>query len=314
MCSKAAISNWILAFALVCLAACDGGEEARALERIERLAFVPAGRSVLLPATSPVDCSTPEPLLVDRFEVTREEWKRWIGKLPKGDPALSSLEFWDDPDVELHPATGMTLGEARAFADDQGMRLPTAREWIRIAVGTRCQYYPWGHKPAVLAANTDDLNLGRLTPVGTFEAGSTPLGVYDLHGNAAEWVEEPIVHVTVPEEKGVNDTRTWAMGGSFHSRTRATYEFDDPGGTVAYNALLLDPRTRDAEVGLRLVAEAEAWLREESRRWSDDHATRERLECVGRRWGRSAAPLLRRLVEEDGAAPGLQSLLDGAEA
>src|SRR6185295_18284062 len=87
----------------------------------------------------------------------------------------------------------MTLPEARAFADSRGMRLLTAREWIRIACGTRALPYPWGGTEASSVANTLNLGVGRPLPVGTFEQGRTPLSTYDMAGNVWEWVEEPIL-------------------------------------------------------------------------------------------------------------------------
>jgi formylglycine-generating enzyme required for sulfatase activity len=259
--------------------------------------------------SSPVDCSTAIPLLVDRFEVTRREWRVWLeaGQVPEG--SAECLEFWSDQAPSL-PATGMTLAEASDFAAAQDMRLPTAREWIRTAVGTRRQLFPWGPSPRESVANTLDLGLRRLAPVGTFEAGSTPSGIYDLLGNAAEWVTGAIR----PASSSPIDERAWVLGGSYLDRRRPVYRFSaDVEGFVIYNSSLLDPRSRSKDVGLRLVAEAEGWLRRASRAWPVDGLTELRLELVGRRWGGAAIPLLLRLAAEAQAAPGLQALLRGAQ-
>jgi len=302
-----------LAFALLfLLAACDGGNRERALSRLERLAFVPAGSCVLFAGTShAVDCSTDRPLLVDRFEVTQREWLEWLDELPADDPAQKCLEFWNRTGP-TYPATGMNLAEARAFAADQGMRLPTAREWIRIAAGSRAQYWPWG-SPRRSVSNTLELGLERPAPVGTFEAGRTSAGVYDMVGNAAEWVVDRITGSAQAGEGPAQDDRVWVMGGGYLSYKRETYGFDPQTEQVVFNARLTDPRARSEEVGLRLVADAESWLPLGASAWGDDGAARARLRAVGRSWGRGAVPLLRRLAEEEGAPPALVQLLAGAE-
>ncbi|MCB9915729.1 MAG: SUMF1/EgtB/PvdO family nonheme iron enzyme [Planctomycetes bacterium] len=292
------------------LASCGGSGEGPSLARLERLAFQPEGGCVLFAGTpARIDCSGTRPLLLDRYEVTRSEWSRWTASDDVEARGAAALAFWHDL-TPSHPATGMTLGEAEAFAADEGMRLPTAAEWIRAAVGSRAQGWPWGPYPALSAANTLDLGLDRLAPVGTFETGTTALGVFDLLGNAAEWTTE---RLPVDGELERGDERVWALGGSFRRYKRETYEAG-PDGRPRFNAELVDPDQRGDDLGFRLVADAETWLREQAPRWTDGAAVRTRLVAVGRAWGRSAVPLLRRLSQEPGAAPGLAALLEGALA
>ncbi|MAF67059.1 MAG: hypothetical protein CMJ84_15555 [Planctomycetes bacterium] len=311
--SLASLIGGILCGALACGVAPDS--EARAgpatldpLARLERLAFVPAAECVVLGALPPgVDCSNPAPLLVDRFEVTRGEWRAWVAASPsEADPLLvAGMEPWAAGDLR-RPATWMSLAEARAFASDQGMRLPSAREWVRLAAGTRSQPWPWGTTAARSVSNSLELGLGRLAPVGTFERGCTSGGIHDLIGNAAEWVEGTLGEDSRPD-------RTWSAGGSFLSRSRPLHAPGpaQPGG-VAFCAWSVDPAHRGRDLGLRLVADAEEFLRATAPRWEASGRTREHLVAIGRRWGRPAAPLLERLAGEDGAPAGLAALLSGA--
>lgn len=301
----------VLALASVPGLSCSGAPDGSStlLARLERMAFVPPGTCVLLPDTLRVDCSTQRALLVDRFEITRGEWLAWLDERGEDVPARRSLAFWPKGPALLHPATGMTLEEARAFAAGEGLRLLTAREWVRVAVGTRAQEWPWGPFPAKSVTNTLDLRLSRLAPVGTFESGSTSLGVYDLLGNAAEWVEG-----LIPAPDGrTTDERTWVMGGSYLSHKRPIY-LPEKGDAlqVGFNAVVLDPRARTRDVGFRVAAEAREWLLAHAADLPVGASARERLEAIGARWGRSAVPLLRELAEGS-PAPSLARLLAGAQ-
>jgi formylglycine-generating enzyme required for sulfatase activity len=265
---------------------------------------------LLFPFTlTPVDCGAPEDLLVDAFEVTRGEWESALSS-KRLDPQASQARdlFWSEPAPNL-PATGMTLSEAQAFAGHEGMRLPTAKEWVRIAAGRRGQEYPWTTVSHASVANTAELGLGRLAAVGTFHAGRTPSGVHDLCGNASEWVTAVEgLSAGVPKGPG-----TWVMGGSFLSRQRATYAFDSNArGGVSYNAIQLDPGHRGADVGFRIVANAEDWLRKRAPLWSTDGAGLERLRRVGRKWGPGAISLLERLAQETESGTAFEALLEGA--
>jgi hypothetical protein len=86
----------------------------------------------------------------------------------------------------------MTLDEARRFATARGMRLPSSVEWIYLACGPRAGEWPWGATPRESVANTAELRLGGSAPVGSFESGRTPGGLYDLLGNVWEWTEPPL--------------------------------------------------------------------------------------------------------------------------
>ncbi|MDP6764169.1 MAG: SUMF1/EgtB/PvdO family nonheme iron enzyme [Planctomycetota bacterium] len=296
--------------ALICGSLACGVEQVADddLARLERLAFVPAAECVVPGALPPgIDCSNPAPLLVDRFEVTRGEWLAWASTRPRalGSLLTERMEDWADGDLD-RPATWMDLAEARAFAAGEDMRLPTAREWVRLAAGTRSQPWPWGTTAAASVANSMELGLRRLAPVGTFERGCTSGGVHDLIGNAAEWVEGCLGESARPD-------RTWVAGGSFlsHSRPLHAPEPQAPGG-VAFCARSVDPAHRGRDLGLRLVVEAEEYLRSRAQAWSALDRADERLQAVGRRWGRPATTLLERLAAEPGAPEGLAALLAGA--
>ena len=292
-----------------CKPASEGGD---ALRRLERLAFVPAGECWI---TSSLPCGNPRPLVCDRYEVTRADWLAFVERegLEQDDAVRALQRAWGDDDRE-HPASFVDLTDARAYAAEAGMRLPTAAEWLRIACGTRRQRWPWGSYRADSVANTLELGLGAASAVGTFEQGRTPLGVYDLLGNVAEWVEGRLPEPVGPDGEARRDGLAWAMGGSYLTRSRPLYDLR--GGEVWLNHEELGEAHRALGVGLRCVADAEAWLRAHAGRFGTSDDALERLRAIGRAWGTAPVELLERLAAEDGLVraerQALGALLEGA--
>ncbi|MDE0892272.1 MAG: SUMF1/EgtB/PvdO family nonheme iron enzyme [Planctomycetota bacterium] len=281
-------------------------EQERALARLERLVFVPEAVCVLgtsgLPTRSGLDCSNSHSLLVDRYEVTRLEWMDYLSRqvTPVDSAGEAHWAAWGSAGATL-PATFMSLAEANDFAESEGMRVPSEREWLRISAGTRGQRWPWGTSSVRSVANTMDLGLHAALGVGTFEAGASPSGVYDLVGNAREW--------TVPGQASL-DGMTQAMGGSWLSRQRALFDWSTQQGLTT-SSLELGVSHRAVDVGVRLVADASTFLESESSKWGADPAARARVRAVGRRWGPAAVELLK--LELGEGSDGIAWLLEGAE-
>ncbi len=103
------------------------------------------------------------------------------------------------------PVVGVTWYAARAYClwlsllegEANRYRLPTEVEWEWAAggkqrtIGQKARVYPWPDtkgKPTSMLANHDRI-VGATTPVGSYPAGATPEGLYDMAGNVYEWME-----------------------------------------------------------------------------------------------------------------------------
>lgn len=275
---------------------------------------------VALPALDgpPIVCENSRALLIDRFEVGRDEWRRWyLSQTGAKDPLLlDAMSGWTSESGDW-PASFMNLDEARRFAASRGMRLLTACEWIRAACGPRRHPWPWGYSSQSSTANTLDLDLKirRLVATGTFEQGKSPQSIYDLLGNVWEWVDEPI---GVAADSA--SSMSWAMGGSYLSMPRRSIELVeefDPATRRqiqrwAFHQQDLHVASRSSDVGLRCAADAAEYLWEHAGDFGASDAARLRLIEIGRAWGRASVPLLEELAARPSSPRSLAWLLDGA--
>ena len=128
----------------------------------------------------------------DKYEVTNARYRQCVeggGCTPPKDRLM-----FEDPQRAQHPVTNITWGQARAFCQWQGKRLPTEAEWEKAARGTDGRRYPWGNNEEVLKRHmrkeelTADASGAELA--GRQTATASPYGVFDLIGSVSEWVKD----------------------------------------------------------------------------------------------------------------------------
>lgn len=123
-----------------------------------------------------------------------DEGRRWLEYEKANQPEYWNDRKWRCPNA---PVVGVAWYEAYAFTqwltvkNDDGYkyRLPDENEWEAAASGFKQRKYSWGNDWDVNKCNSNEIKLGRISPVGIFQRSDTPEPecVSDLSGNVCEW-------------------------------------------------------------------------------------------------------------------------------
>jgi len=192
------------------------------------MAHIPAGESVFVMGSDPGEGDydeEPEHMAylsayeIDLYEVTNSEFADFINAYgsitsPEGYEMLDADDpdrhiFWDgtswyaEAGYADHPVIEVSWYGAKTYCEYNGKRLPTEAEWEKAARGG-CEVggapgacedpadersYPWGEGIDCEHANYSGC-VGDTTPVGSYPAGVSPYGLYDMAGNVWEWVAD----------------------------------------------------------------------------------------------------------------------------
>jgi formylglycine-generating enzyme required for sulfatase activity len=93
-----------------------------------------------------------------------------------------------DTGFERHPVVEPSWVGARDYCASFGKRLPTEAEWEKAARGTDARPYPWGSELPTANRARFGLGYNQTTNVDAFPEGRSAYGVWDMAGNAWEWV------------------------------------------------------------------------------------------------------------------------------
>jgi formylglycine-generating enzyme required for sulfatase activity len=205
------------------------------------------------------------PVAMGRYPVTVGEWRAFVQATGW---RTSGEVDWDAPgfaQTDRHPVVGVNWFDAIRYvrwlseATGKSYRLPSEAEWeYACRAGTKTAF-SFGDTITTDQANYDGnftYNGGPrgvyrrgTTPVGTFPAN--PWGLYDMHGNVWEWVQD-VVHDNY--EGAPLDGSAWEEGGDQARRVLR-------GGSWLYNPRYLRSALRNGFsaalsndiVGLRVV-------------------------------------------------------------
>lgn len=98
--------------------------------------------------------------------------------------------YLTDHEADL-PATHLSWQLADEFARWMGFRLPSEAEWVKAARGTDKRVFPWGNEyPDDTFAGYGAGMACHTGPVDAFSNGRSPYGIYNMAGNAYEFVAD----------------------------------------------------------------------------------------------------------------------------
>jgi len=150
---------------------------------------------------------------IDRFPVTNVEYEQFILATSHRAPFVSR-EMWKSyglihpyttvtrflwrnkhfpPGRGRHPVVLASMDDAAAYCEWRGkqqgrvLRLPNEKEWEKAARGTSGNRFPWGNEFDASRLNSADEGPYDTMPVGQFQQGVSPYGVYDMAGMVFEW-------------------------------------------------------------------------------------------------------------------------------
>nr|MBA3805602.1 SUMF1/EgtB/PvdO family nonheme iron enzyme [Acidobacteriota bacterium] len=169
---------------------------------------------------------TLKPFFIDTYEVTNEEYEKFIRETDNLPPPTWTNKTYP-AGTARKPVTNVGWDEARAYAAWAGKRLPTEEEWEFAARGTDGRRYPWGNVWQTGMANAGGATSG-IAEVGTYK-GTSPFGTFDMAGNVWEWTDSALKAYPggqLPEKPASN--AKVLRGGSYKSnqaQATATYRF-----------------------------------------------------------------------------------------
>jgi formylglycine-generating enzyme required for sulfatase activity len=221
----------------------------------EGMVLVPAGTFQMGAAAGdaqPIHSVTLAQFFLDQFEVTNARYRACEASGACTPPARRGSDtrggYYTDTTFDQFPVLNVTWDQASTFCQSEGGRLPTEAEWEYAATGGDGRRYPWGND---FDRSLVPVSVADTQAVGSFPGGVSPFGVYDMAGNALEWVNDwysdGYYAVSPPENPQGPDTGTRKVlrGGSF----------GNPDGTIylATRRFSRPPNGADVDIGFRCM-------------------------------------------------------------
>jgi len=167
-----------------------------------RTLSLPSGDMVLVDAGMALVGRDRKPVMVEGFYIDKTEVTNrafLIFCRETNSPILTGADIASADS----PVVNVTFDEAQAFARWAKKRLPTAIEWEKAARGAKGLTYPWGdtldYNLANIPRDRDSAKLAALAPAVSYSSGASPYGIFNMIGNAAEWIEAPAAPPTGDE-------------------------------------------------------------------------------------------------------------------
>ena len=193
-------------------------------------------------------------IAMGRYEVTFADYDRFV--LATGRERPDDMGWGRG----RRPVIKVSWEDAKAYASwlseqtGKRYRLPSESEWEYAARAGTSTRYSWGDEIGVNRANCDgcgsEWGNEQTSPVGSFEPNA--FGLYDMHGNVWEWVEDCYVD-TYTGAPSDGSARTTGCGSTTRAVLRGGAWYIYPRNLRAANRLWNSPSNRNNFNGFRLV-------------------------------------------------------------
>jgi formylglycine-generating enzyme required for sulfatase activity len=200
---------------------------------------------------------------MDTYEVTNALYKECVAlggcTQPRNDRSFTRSSYYDNADYRNYPVIYIDWNQAQTYCEWHGGSLPTEAQWEKAARGTDRRSYPWGDQFDGNLLNFCDKNCSfywreknsndgyvDTSPVGNYEDGKSPYGIYDLAGNVWEWVYDWYGESYYQSSPSFNpqgpDTGLYHVvrGGSWNNRgieTNSVVRYTNQDDQYSYNSL-----------------------------------------------------------------------------
>ena len=180
------------------------------------------------------------PFLMSKYEITQGQWLRLTGSNP-------STFYNTKPDPQCRPVEGVSWKAAGELLGHLDLALPTEAQWeYATRAGTLTNWFFGDDETEMVRmGNVSDRSHARVfpgivrpgswndgharpAPIGSFEPN--PFGLYDVHGNIAEWCRDQFLPYDLIEARPLDGfrsvdaktaadprARVCARGASFHT-------------------------------------------------------------------------------------------------
>lgn len=135
--------------------------------------------------------------VMNRTEITNGQYQQFVDAT-----GHRSAFYGGHPVLGLddRPVVGVSYADAAEFCAYYGLRLPSEKEYERVARGTVGAPFPWGSGAADASranagskeccAGDDSDGYSMTAPANSFAAGASPEGILNLVGNVWEWTPQ----------------------------------------------------------------------------------------------------------------------------
>ena len=171
-------------------------------EEDDSMAFIPPGEFIMGNEEGALDEQPARKVslkgyFMDKYETTFAQFYAFVTATGHRKPRLAGYLAVDSTQLHSfmkpsHPVVGVSWYDAMAYCDWKGKRLSTEAEWEKAVKGADQRKWPWGNEERADNSNLVGAGDGFLytSPVGALKQDQSPYGVYDMAGNAMEWVSD----------------------------------------------------------------------------------------------------------------------------